>query len=728
LKNRKLFAILTLVAFMMSLLPMAAFAVATGNPYASKVTVEEDTVDADGDSFAEFKVYLYDDDNNLIAGDVYVASSRGGTDKFYSDEDITTALAADTDQANVYVLPVTADGTSFFVASKVAGEPEIAVGTIAPGTDAKKSVYNYLIGSDDATKASVGLIDTVDVTFETTSVDEIVVNKVNSSENSTSITPVGDVYTDNDVASNGLDYYRAYFVVKDASNAPVVGEEVSFSVNKNGATLNRDSDVTDAVGMVDVKVYASKSDTFTLTAETDDKDIEIDLVFGAGGAFDIELVSNNNQLVADDETNKKFEFKVTDIKGNQIDYSGSATASADVDYEVLTEPDGSDISVSVQDDADDGYAVLQVAKFKKEGDYKLRAQLGNGKTAEVSFTVQEQGDITELTIEYDEATIPYNNIDTKTPEVKRLDANGVSKDATTSLKFYIDDASIATIDEGTGVVTSADDSDKLGTVTITVVDTDNDLTASTTIDVVDKVASVIAVAPENTVPGETAVVTVKTVTKDGTVASLGDAATVTKAFYTVSKPSGANVSVNADSDFDADMKEKGQATVEVSSNKAGVVKVQVVVNGMTSSVDVNFAEAAPVVEYGAKNVTMFIGSTGFVKDGSAMTMDQAPFIQDGRTFVPVRMVGEALGAEVEFDAATQVITLVREDLTVTMTVGSNVLTLSDGTTVVSDVAPFIVAETGRTVIPFRAIAEAFGADVEAVFAADGTVTAVTFAQ
>ena len=100
-----------------------------------------------------------------------------------------------------------------------------------------------------------------------------------------------------------------------------------------------------------------------------------------------------------------------------------------------------------------------------------------------------------------------------------------------------------------------------------------------------------------------------------------------------------------------------------------------------------------------------------------MVSDLAPFIQDNRTFVPVRVVGEALGAEVEWDAATQTVTIAREDLTATLTIGSNEITLSDGTVLVSDVSPYI--KEGRTVLPFRVIGEIFGAEVEAVSAADG---------
>ena len=145
---------------------------------------------------------------------------------------------------------------------------------------------------------------------------------------------------------------------------------------------------------------------------------------------------------------------------------------------------------------------------------------------------------------------------------------------------------------------------------------------------------------------------------------------------------------------------------------------------LSSTTEVKFV--AERVAIGAENVTLFIGSTNYVVDGQPKVSDLAPFIQDNRTFVPVRVVAEALGAEVEWDEATQTVTIAREDLTATLTIGSNEITLSDGTVVVSDVAPFI--KEGRTVLPFRVIGEIFGADVEAVSAADGRTIAVTFEQ
>jgi len=126
------------------------------------------------------------------------------------------------------------------------------------------------------------------------------------------------------------------------------------------------------------------------------------------------------------------------------------------------------------------------------------------------------------------------------------------------------------------------------------------------------------------------------------------------------------------------------------------------------------APPAPVV--GAQSVTMFIGSRGFVQDGVGKTMDVAPFIENARTFVPVRFLAEAFGATADWmpkDAPVRTVTLTRADITITINIGSPAITVVENgvtRTVTADVAAFI--RNGRTMLPFRAIAEAFGAEVD----------------
>jgi hypothetical protein len=90
------------------------------------------------------------------------------------------------------------------------------------------------------------------------------------------------------------------------------------------------------------------------------------------------------------------------------------------------------------------------------------------------------------------------------------------------------------------------------------------------------------------------------------------------------------------------------------------------------------------------------------------SLDAPPIIVNGVTFVPLRFIGEALGAQVTWSPALQVVFLVRGSSQVQLTVGSK-LAIIDGRITQLLEAPRI--QNGRTMVPLRFISEAFGADV-----------------
>ena len=103
-----------------------------------------------------------------------------------------------------------------------------------------------------------------------------------------------------------------------------------------------------------------------------------------------------------------------------------------------------------------------------------------------------------------------------------------------------------------------------------------------------------------------------------------------------------------------------------------------------------------------------IGSNIYYVAGVAKVMDVAPYIKGDRTYVPMRYLGEILGAEVVWDATARTVTLTKGDTTVVFTVGSTTYTVN-GESKTADVAPEIVND--RTMLPARFVAEAFGAVV-----------------
>jgi len=117
--------------------------------------------------------------------------------------------------------------------------------------------------------------------------------------------------------------------------------------------------------------------------------------------------------------------------------------------------------------------------------------------------------------------------------------------------------------------------------------------------------------------------------------------------------------------------------------------------------------AAPQVPAQNNEITVII-------NGAPISFDQPPIIQGGRTLVPMRAIFEAMGAEVTWHESTQTAQGARGTTLVTLWIGHNIMTVSSTISVDTlnftlDVPPQIIG--GRTLVPARAIAEAFGADV-----------------
>ncbi|GEM_PF-1383944 len=113
------------------------------------------------------------------------------------------------------------------------------------------------------------------------------------------------------------------------------------------------------------------------------------------------------------------------------------------------------------------------------------------------------------------------------------------------------------------------------------------------------------------------------------------------------------------------------------------------------------------------NAEFVIGmSQYFVNDQTpGISMDAAPYIDvaSGRTLVPVRYLGDALGATTNWDANTQEVTVTTAVYNIAMTIGSATLTVN-GQAQALDQAPVI--NNGRTYLPARWVANALGYQVD----------------
>ena len=66
------------------------------------------------------------------------------------------------------------------------------------------------------------------------------------------------------------------------------------------------------------------------------------------------------------------------------------------------------------------------------------------------------------------------------------------------------------------------------------------------------------------------------------------------------------------------------------------------------------------VRSGGKYIFLVIGNPGAVLNDKLVTLNAAPYIESGRTMVPVRFVSESLGANVQWDQKTKTVTITKK--------------------------------------------------------------------
>lgn len=99
------------------------------------------------------------------------------------------------------------------------------------------------------------------------------------------------------------------------------------------------------------------------------------------------------------------------------------------------------------------------------------------------------------------------------------------------------------------------------------------------------------------------------------------------------------------------------------------------------------------------------GAVTITLDGRALGSGE---VLEGRTLVPFRLIFEALGAKVAWNAKSQTVSAKRGDDTLVLTVGSRVVEWR-GSLIKVDAPPVI--QDGRTLVPLRLVAQALGLNV-----------------
>lgn len=127
-------------------------------------------------------------------------------------------------------------------------------------------------------------------------------------------------------------------------------------------------------------------------------------------------------------------------------------------------------------------------------------------------------------------------------------------------------------------------------------------------------------------------------------------------------------------------------------------------NGGTTKIEVYVELTTTVIE-------LWVGNDMVLINGEPFVLDVAPFIDksSGRTMVPLRLIAEAFGASVSWDSTTYEVRIEHNNKSIILIIGLKIYVLN-GITYKMDVAPTI--KNGRTFVPIRFISEALDAEVQ----------------
>jgi len=113
-------------------------------------------------------------------------------------------------------------------------------------------------------------------------------------------------------------------------------------------------------------------------------------------------------------------------------------------------------------------------------------------------------------------------------------------------------------------------------------------------------------------------------------------------------------------------------------------------------------------------IVLQVGQTTFTVNGSPNTLDSPPIIKNGRTLLPIRLVVEALGGTVGWDATEKKVTVTLGSTTIELWIGKNTARVNGIAKPIDSSNPKVVPEiiNGRTMLPLRFVAENIGCELQ----------------
>ena len=758
--KKKVVAMVTLAMFVMTLLPMAAFAGERSTVEVNK-DYQEVTIDNKGVATAEVELNIGTSDAEAVNAAVWVEKD-GSFYRFVDFEAVS--------------------GTTLNAASDKGAWNGVAV-LDKNGTNPLKVKIKF----DKAGTYTV--CGGVNLTGQAQSKDDMAPVDVVAGADSITVTDAEKVVTDITVAPNTINYNNgnqpngtlfvdvtatvtAKYEDETGGNASAENEVVTIENSNQGIDVVDADDINTVVsemkadkdGKVAVKIVAdenAKKGTYPIYFKAGDKEAKLEVKILGGGsdaveAESIEQVEGTAKVVNVSETDTVkdvVKFVVKDADGNELKASEISSEDAFNGDSVvtLTYPKQGKANFKLVADADDNVVLAYKDGTLKEGEYVVRVGLSTGAYVDATFTVGKYDNkpvsmeivMNDSDVENSGEVVLKGESGTPTgtynAKVVYVDKNGVQKsitdiEASSVMTGYYGEAvqnvstnsSDETITLQTKTVDKDDETKYIGSkITLTVVDTNKKFTAKKELTVVDPEKTVGTTLEFDQTEGKVNknnTVKATVVDEDGNAVKIPGNAKA-KAYVESKSVDTARVSVSVSPTV-----KDGVATLTVKSDAPCTADIVVAVQDgkgvlYANTLKYTFGEQEVTAD---TSVVMTLGSSEMLVNNEIVDMkDAAPFAQDNRTFVPFRALGEALGAKVEYVEADKAVTYKLGGTEIVMTLDSKTYTVN-GAEKTMDVAPF--AKDNRTYVPVRFVGEALGFKVTGLQNGAGQYVGVAFTK
>ena len=770
--SKKIVALATMAAFVLTLVPAAAFAAPENpvDPTNSAIVLAEDQDDqvvtgekvnlnlelknSKDEAITEANVvyvWVEDAEGNVVS-DVNYYDSHEAENPVTSGNNILWLS-----NGKVLKLNQGTDTRDIAVAVNVAGDYTVKAGVNATEDQAAS------MGNITPFKGTVAL-NVVDVAVDTVEFEDENENPIILQNG------MGDLaLTDEDFLANGTDTYTITGTLTDADEDFIKDRAVTVESGdaENLQFLNKTGTMetaTDKNGEFEITFTMNDNRNVPIYVTIDGEVYTINILKDDTAAYDIDVVKDGGYVLAGEQWadygsapifDNAVLFSVVDDAGNVVDISNEPATQERTDgkyVRILSKAKGSELTNDdlVLYDLGNGNATLfytgtatEAADDLTVGEYTVRVALARGDYAEVTFNVAEFGEIVDLDLDiftFDRST-GYDRIVTVDDEITLgqdvavaatyVDENGIRVEASAvngGDNIALGATGEAVIDVTRGeffsFATKADvaaNASLLGTtVQVTAFDATNGLQVVKELTVVDSYNVFdLEFDPTEGAANQDNKVTVQVVKENGDVAQVdGDLQ------YYIEDISNEDAKVTVKNVEDV---VDGEGSLTIYGTEDTVVTIAVAVvddsnDGIyVGSLEYTIGDGDIVAHH---NVTMTIGSSQYVVDKQLFEMDAAPYVDSNwRTMVPLRALMEGFDAEVIWDNDDRTVTINYNEQTIVMTIDETTYTVN-GEEMTMDTEPVIQGD--RTYVPIRFAAEAMGFEVTPLYNADGLTSSVVF--